>query len=43
MNTGRRIAAAVLTAAITVGALGLTAGPAGAKTDTSWPEVVAVD
>lgn len=39
MNSGRRIAAAVLTAALSMGAIGLSAGPAEAK-DTSWPSRV---
>lgn len=41
MISGRRIAAAALTAVLSVGAVALTAGTAGsvdARTDTSWPE-----
>ena len=37
MNSGRRIAAAVLAAALSMGAIGLSAGPAEAMKDTSWP------
>lgn len=38
MNSGRRIAAAVLTAALSIGAIGFSAGPAEAyRADTSWP------
>lgn len=37
MNSGRRIAAAVLTAALSMGAIGFTAGPAEAYRDTTWP------
>jgi hypothetical protein len=37
MNSGRRIAAAVLTAALSMGAIGFTAGPAEAYKDTTWP------
>ena len=37
MNSGRRIAAAVLTAVLSVGAIGLSAGPASAAKDTTWP------
>lgn len=37
MNSGRRIAAAVLAAALSMGAIGLTAGPAEALKDTTWP------
>lgn len=37
MNSGRRIAAAVLTAALSMGAIGLSAGPAQAYKDTTWP------
>jgi len=40
MISGRRFAAAVLTAVLSVSAIGLTAGSADAKTDTSWPEVI---
>lgn len=40
MNSGRRIAAAVLAAALSMGAIGLSAGPAEAK-DTSWPGRIA--
>lgn len=36
MNSGRRFAAAVLAAALSLGAIGFIAGPAEAK-DTSWP------
>jgi len=38
MNSGRRIAAAVLTAALSMGAIGITAAPAEAY-DTTWPAV----
>ena len=41
MNSGRRIAAAVLAAALSMGAIGLNAGPAEAVKDTSWPARVA--
>jgi hypothetical protein len=37
MNSGRRIAAAVLTAALSMGAIGFSAGPAEAFQDTTWP------
>ena len=37
MNSGRRIAAAVLTAALSMGAIGLGAAPAAAFRDTTWP------
>ena len=37
MNSGRRIAAAVLTAALSMGAIGFSAGPAAALRDTTWP------
>jgi hypothetical protein len=38
MHSGRRIAAAVLTAALSMGAIGFSAGPAEAnRADTSWP------
>lgn len=37
MNSGRRLAAAVLTAALSLGAVGFTAGPAEAYKDTTWP------
>ncbi len=37
LNSGRRIAAAVLTAALSMGAIGLSAGPAEATKDTTWP------
>jgi hypothetical protein len=37
MNSGRRLAAAVLTAALSLGAIGFTAGPAEAYRDTTWP------
>lgn len=40
MNSGRRIAAAVLTAALSIGAVGFTAGPAVALKDTTWPSIV---
>lgn len=40
MNSGRRIAAAVLTAALSLGTIGLTAGPAEALKDTTWPALV---
>ena len=40
--TGRRIAAALLTLAISVGVTGITSGPAQAK-DTSWPTVAHVE
>jgi hypothetical protein len=39
MNSGRRIAAAVLTAALSMGAIGFSAGPAEAFQDTTWPFV----
>lgn len=39
MNSGRRIAAAVLTAALSFGAIGFTAGPAAALKDTTWPSL----
>ena len=39
MNSGRRIAAAVLTAALSMGAIGFSAGPAEAYLDTTWPWV----
>lgn len=38
MISGRRIAAAILTATLSLGAIGVAAGPAEAK-DTSWPDV----
>lgn len=41
MNSGRRLAAAVLTAALSLGAVGLTAGPAEAYRDTTWPARIA--
>ncbi|QIK74692.1 hypothetical protein [Nocardioides piscis] len=37
--TGRRIAAALLTATMSLGSIGLIAGPAEAK-DTTWPTFV---
>jgi hypothetical protein len=37
MISGRRIAAAVLTAALSMGAIGFSAGPAQAYQDTTWP------
>lgn len=37
--TGRRIAAALLTTALSLGSVGLIAGPADAK-DTTWPTLV---
>ena len=40
MSSGRRIAAAVLTAALSLGAMGITAGPAEALRDTTWPSKV---
>jgi hypothetical protein len=42
MNAGRRIAAAVLAAALSMGALGFTAGPAQAR-DTTWPTGITSD
>lgn len=39
MNSGRRIAAAVLTAALSLGAIGFGAGPAEAYQDTTWPSL----
>ena len=40
MNSGRRIAAAVLTAALSFGAIGFTASPAATMKDTTWPSIV---
>ena len=40
MNTPRRIAAAFLTAALSLGIIGVVAGPAEARTDTTWPDRV---
>lgn len=37
MNSGRRISAAVLAAVLSMGAIGLSAGPAEAMKDTTWP------
>ena len=37
MNTPRRIAAAVLAAALSLGVVGAVAAPAEAKKDTTWP------
>ena len=37
MNSGRRIAAAVLTAVLSVGAIGFSAGPAAAVKDNTRP------
>lgn len=37
MNSGRRLAAAILTAALSLGAIGFTAGTADAARDTSAP------
>ena len=39
MISGRRIAAAVLTAALSMGAIGFSAGPAEAHQDTTWPSL----
>lgn len=39
MNSGRRIAAAVLAAALSMGAIGFSAGPAAAYQDTTWPSL----
>ncbi len=41
MSTPRRIAAAFLTAALSLGAVGIVAGPADARTDTTWPSIAA--
>ncbi len=42
MNSGRRIAAAILTAALSMGAIGISAGPAEAyRADTTWPARIA--
>jgi hypothetical protein len=35
--TARRIAAALLAAALTAGAVGVTSAPASANKDTTWP------
>ncbi len=37
MNSGRRIAAALVTAALSIGAIGFVASPAEAYRDTTWP------
>jgi hypothetical protein len=43
MNSGRRIAAAVLSAALSMGAIGFSAAPAQAYKDTTWPASLAPD
>ncbi|PUA82905.1 hypothetical protein [Nocardioides currus] len=37
MISGRRIAAALVAAVLSLGAIGVTAGPAQALKDTTWP------
>jgi len=43
MSTPRRIAAALLSASLSLGVVGIVAGPADAKTDTTWPTMVSND
>lgn len=43
MTTSRRIAAAFLTAALSLGIVGIVASPSDAKGDTTWPTMVVED
>lgn len=43
MSARRRIATAVLTAALSLGVVSAVAGPAEAKSDTTWPTMRSAD